>query len=58
MISQTSDTNFCGGEVNDTDTSLQLTINFQITGNRIEISYDYPGSNGQTSFVQKTYERI
>ena len=58
IISQTSDTNFCGGEVNDTDTNLQLTINFQVNGNRLEVSYDFPSSNGSILFVQKTYERI
>lgn len=58
IISQTRDINFCGGEIDDTDTNLQLTIDFQVTGNRVEVSYDYPSSNGQTVFVQKTYEKI
>jgi hypothetical protein len=58
IISQTSDINFCGGEVNDTDTNLLLTINFQVIGNRINVSYDYPSSDDSILFVQKTYERI
>ena len=35
LINQTRDTNFCNGEAYDTDTSLQLTVNFQIIGNRL-----------------------
>ena len=58
IINQTSDINFCGGEVDDTNTSLQLTVNFQIIGNRLEVSYDYPNDDGSTSFIQKLYERI
>ena len=58
LIKQTSDINFCGGEVDDTDTSLQLTVNFQIIGNRLEVSYDLPSSDGSTSFIQKEYVRI
>lgn len=58
IISQTNDINFCGGEINDTDTNLQLTINFQVIGNRINVSYDFPSSNGSILFVQKTYQRI
>ena len=58
IINQISDINFCGGEVNDTDTSLQLTIDFQVNGNIINVSYDYPSSDGSILFVQKTYERI
>ncbi len=58
LINQTGDINFCNGEVDDTDTSLQLTVNFQITGNRLEVSYDSPSSDGSTSFIQKEYVRI
>ena len=46
LINQTLDINFCGGEADETDTSLQLTVNFQITANRLEISYDLPSSDG------------
>ena len=58
IINQTSDINFCAGEVNDTDTNLQLTVDFQVIGNIINVSYDYPSSDGSILFVQKTYERI
>jgi hypothetical protein len=58
VINQTRDINFCNGEVDDTDTSLQLTVNFQIIGNRLEVSYDLPSSDGSTSFIQKEYVRI
>ncbi len=58
LINQTLDINFCNGEVDDTDTSLQITVNFQIIGNRLEVSYDLPSSNGSTSFIQKEYVRI
>lgn len=58
LINQTLDINFCGGEADETDTSLQLTVNFQITGNRLEISYDLPSSDGSAYSVQKEYVRI
>jgi len=58
LINQTRDINFCNGEVDDTDTSLQLTVNFQIIGNRLEVSYDLLSSDGSTSFIQKEYVRI
>ena len=58
LINQTRDTNFCNGEAHDTDTSLQLTVNFQIIGNRLEVSYDLPSSDGSTSLIQQEYVRI
>ena len=58
IINQTRDINFCGGESDDTNTNLQLTIDFQVNGNMLNVSYDYPSSDGSSSFVQKTYERI
>lgn len=58
LINQTLDINFCGGEADETDTSLQLTVNFQITGNRLEVSYDLPSSDGSAYSVQKEYVRI
>jgi hypothetical protein len=57
-ITQTKDTNFCNGEVDGTDTSLELDVNFEVSGEVLTVSYDLPQGDGSVSLIEKTYQRI
>jgi hypothetical protein len=57
-VTQTSSTDFCNGEFDATDTSLEISLDFEVIGDVISVTFELPNGDGTFSVLQRTYQRI